>query len=374
MGAQGPTGAQGSTGTAGAPGAPGLLWKGAWAAQSSYAVGDAVAVGGESYIALEANGDNQPPGNKWSLLAARGDLGPVGAPGSTGASGQSGATGSSGPRGYDVVGEAVPAPDVNCPAGGVKYSSVDGDHFVCNGLIGPVGAQGVQGDPGVSGMQGTKGDQGVRGPAGDQGVPGQAVTGATGPTGPMGSAGDTGPAGASGPVGPGNPTGTVIEFCAATCPSGYVAADGSSQSQTDANYSALYAIIGTTFGSTGAGQFTLPDLQGRVAVGAGLGAGLTNRALGSTLGEESHLLDATEMPSHSHSVTDPGHAHALPWGPNAAGGSVAMNQLYNWLSYTAGYTSSTSGVATNISINSAGGGLPHNNMQPGLVLTHCIKL
>src|SRR6185437_10587695 len=69
-------------------------------------------------------------------------------------------------------------------------------------------------------------------------------------------------------------------------------------------FAALFAVIGTAFGAgDGSTTFNLPDLQGRVPVGAGAGSGLTNRVLAAKGGEENHTLSVAEMPSHGHTAT-----------------------------------------------------------------------
>jgi microcystin-dependent protein len=157
--------------------------------------------------------------------------------------------------------------------------------------------------------------------------------------------------------------------------------DGSAVSRT--TYASLFAAIGTTFGAgDGATTFNLPDLRGRVAIGTGQGAGLTNRALGATGGEEGHVLVTGEMPSHSHShthtVTDPKHSHPV-------GGSGSY--VINWTSSVEGLQSSSSatrateqapqtastGITLGTNAQATGGGAAHNTMQPFLALTALIK-
>jgi len=112
------------------------------------------------------------------------------------------------------------------------------------------------------------------------------------------------------------PTGALMPYAGATAPTGYLLCDGSSVSST--SYLALHAVISNTYGGTaytgaGALSFNLPDLRGRLPMGAGTGTGLnasgtgapsgtaqTGRTRGQWLGEETHLLTTTEMPSHSH--------------------------------------------------------------------------
>jgi hypothetical protein len=83
-----------------------------------------------------------------------------------------------------VIGASLAVGNVNCPAGGVQYTSADGVHYVCNGFNGDAGPQGLQGIQGVQGPQGNQGIQGVQGVAG--------ATGATGATGTTGAAGTNG--------------------------------------------------------------------------------------------------------------------------------------------------------------------------------------
>jgi Collagen triple helix repeat (20 copies) len=82
-----------------AVGPAGLTWRGEWASGSSYAVRDAVAYQGSSYIAIFANQGSTPPNSNWMLLAAKGDKGDTGAAGATGATGPTGPQGPAGPTG-----------------------------------------------------------------------------------------------------------------------------------------------------------------------------------------------------------------------------------------------------------------------------------
>src|SRR5579862_9255720 len=65
---------------------------------------------------------------------------------------------------------------------------------------------------------------------------------------------------------------------------------------------ALFSILGTTYGGNGVTNFALPDLQGRLTVGSGGGAGLSFYNLGQTGGEESHTLTTAESAAHTHTV------------------------------------------------------------------------
>lgn len=68
-------------------------------------------------------------------------------------------------------------------------------------------------------------------------------------------------------------------------------------------YTALFSILGTTYGGDGRTTFGLPDLRGRSPIGQGRGAGLNDYRLGQRGGSETHTLNITEMPSHNHTAS-----------------------------------------------------------------------
>lgn len=113
----------------------------------------------------------------------------------------------------------------------------------------------------------------------------------------------------------------------------------------------------------------LTKMLGRALIIAGAGAGLTARNLGTNLGEENHVLSAGEMPSHGHGVNDPWHSHGAQnqeyqFGGNFGSGGWAINTNPGQVSAS----------PTGISIQGAGGGGAHNNMQPSTVVAAKLKL
>lgn len=97
------------------------------------------------------------------------------------------------------------------------------------------------------------------------------------------------------------PTGSVIPYAGESAPDGWLLCDGAAVSRT--TYAALFAVIGTTFGSgDGSTTFNLPDLRGRVAVGVTSDANLgqTEGATSYTADTAGHILTADELAPHSH--------------------------------------------------------------------------
>ena len=128
---------------------------------------------------------------------------------------------------------------------------------------------------------------------------------------------------------------------------------------------ALFALLGTTYGGNGQTTYALPDLRGRAPMSFGNGAGLTPRSLGEATGSESVTLLPTEMPAHTHVV---GAQSSRADSGNAAGAQLAAaaDAIYS-------NASPTSTLAPT-SVSASGGNFPHNNMQPFLTLNFIIAL
>lgn len=130
---------------------------------------------------------------------------------------------------------------------------------------------------------------------------------------------------------------------------------------------ALFSLLGTTYGGDGQTTFSLPDLRGRVPIGAGQRPGSGNYVLGQAGGAESVTLIATQMPSHTHAFrasTNAGTGNTPDGGtllgvpPDIGTGPTAQPiNIYTGDSGGAGMMSPNS-------ILPAGNSLPHENMQP----------
>lgn len=127
---------------------------------------------------------------------------------------------------------------------------------------------------------------------------------------------------------------------------------------TIAQNSALFSLLGTTYGGDGRVTFALPDLRGRVPIGMGQGRGLSSYQQGEADGVESVTLNRNQMPSHGHGMSGAGaQSTDRPTGmAPAEGGSYGSASVVM--------------APTTIS----GGDQPHENMQPYLAMNYIIAL
>jgi len=133
---------------------------------------------------------------------------------------------------------------------------------------------------------------------------------------------------------------------------------------------ALFSLIGTTYGGDGRTTTALPDLQGRPPMHPGQGPGLTNRRLGQKVGAETAALAEAQMPSHTHGV------QAVERTQFTVGNDLnpANNYLASPQSGNA-YVAAGSQVAmAGAAVENTGGSQPHNNMQPYLAMNFIIAL
>ena len=142
---------------------------------------------------------------------------------------------------------------------------------------------------------------------------------------------------------------------------GWLKCDGRLLNVSD--YYFLYQLIGNTYGGNSR-TFNLPNPAGQVIGIIGSGVGLTTRAYGASVGEETHVLTIPEMPTHNHNITDPGHNHTYTNQPNTASPAVSLTTMD--VASNSSASQNTGNKTTGITINNTGGSQAHNNMQPTL--------
>ena len=130
---------------------------------------------------------------------------------------------------------------------------------------------------------------------------------------------------------------------------------------------ALFSLLGTTYGGDGKSNFALPNMQGNAPMHPGQGPGLSLHDLGETGGSETVSLLESEIPSH---------AHAWMGSNQVAEDRTPSNEFIAKATGGSLYTSNTSGLVpmNDNAMAPAGGDQPHNNMQPYLTLNFCIAL
>ena len=130
---------------------------------------------------------------------------------------------------------------------------------------------------------------------------------------------------------------------------------------------ALFSLLGTTYGGDGKSTFALPNLQGSAAMHPGQGPGLSLHDLGETSGSDTVTLLQSEIPAHTHSLraaTDPADLQ----NPNQNRSLTRSQPGFAYASGSANATLAAQGIAP------AGGDQPHNNMQPYLTFNFNIAL
>jgi microcystin-dependent protein len=212
------------------------------------------------------------------------------------------------------------------------------------------------------------------------------------------------------------PTGTVLSFAGTVAPTGFSLCNGASLLRTA--FPALFAVIGTTYGSVDGTHFNLPDLLGRVVVGAGNGSGLNAKPLAVKSGVESVALTTAQMPTHRHGGAtgtgatgggtsgshDVAHGHTIPGSGGMAvtdasltaaniypavqvSGATAIapghtpallaNAVQRWGAVnaaTAPHQHSVPALSVPaLAINNEGGGGTHDNMMPYTALNAIIR-
>ncbi|WP_029041123.1 phage tail protein [Cucumibacter marinus] len=156
-------------------------------------------------------------------------------------------------------------------------------------------------------------------------------------------------------------------FAGNFAPRGWAFCDG--QLLPISNNTALFSLIGTTYGGDGRTTTALPNLQGRAPMHPGRGPGLTSRRLGEKVGVETVTLVEAQMPSHNHTARATTNSGDVE-GPTNTGSmaSTSFDRLY--------HTDTTTNLVDMAfeTLSETGGGQSHSNMQPYLTLNFIIAL
>jgi microcystin-dependent protein len=186
--------------------------------------------------------------------------------------------------------------------------------------------------------------------------------------------------------------GEIRTFAGTFAPKGWALCNG--QVLSIGQNTALFALLGTTYGGNGVSTFALPNLQGTAAINQGQGTGLSSYSIGSTGGSVAVSLTDAQMPSHQHTLTQAGFsppAVSLAGTSNVPQGGEAFAAAYDahgaaveaYIPATGSTNKISLPSATPINLTTnqtpavtdpAGESQPHNNLQPYLVLNFIIAL
>lgn len=144
-------------------------------------------------------------------------------------------------------------------------------------------------------------------------------------------------------------------------PNGWQTCDGSLL--PIAQFDALFALIGTTYGGDGQTTFAVPDLRGRVPIHQGQGPGLSNYVIGQQAGTETVTVIPTQMPAHTHTLPVSSAAGTSPSPANAVLAADSADPVYD----TAGTVQMSASA-----VGPAGGSQPHENCMPTLTVQFAI--
>jgi microcystin-dependent protein len=158
--------------------------------------------------------------------------------------------------------------------------------------------------------------------------------------------------------------GQIVLFAGNFAPRGWQYCHGQLMAIQD-NQS-LFSILGATYGGDGRTTFALPDLRGRVPLGAGSGPGLTSRRLGGEGGKEAVTLMVAEMPNHNHIATGSQFEGDRTVPVEAVPSRSPLRDLQ--------YASSPDSEMHPEAVQPAGGSQAHENMQPFLGLNYIIAV
>jgi len=167
--------------------------------------------------------------------------------------------------------------------------------------------------------------------------------------------------------------GSIMLFAGNFAPRNYMLCAG--QLLPISQYSALFSILGTTYGGNGTSTFGLPDLRGRAAIGQGQGPGLSPISLGEMAGTESVTVLSTNMPAHTHTATVTINCvnDSRPNNDTPAGQALDNGSTVAMFSGSTPDTPMAAGMAT-AQIGNAGGSQPISIQDPFLGLNYCIAI
>jgi len=244
---------------------------------------------------------------------------------------------------------------VTIPNGVTALVYCDGTNFY-NALTGSVGNFTVNGNLAVTGNETVTGTLGVTGATS---LSTGSISGImTAPTAAAGT-NTTQIATTAFVLSNGAPTGGLIMWGTGTAPSGWLLCDGTAVNRT--TYAALFAVIGTTFGvGDGSTTFNLPNYTNRMPYGTTVGA---------TGGSATTTLITANLPSHTHSITDPGHSHSYTI--NTLSGNNAAGSIPDYIRQG----SATTGTATTgiTATDATGSGTAVTTISPYLGINFIIK-
>ena len=166
--------------------------------------------------------------------------------------------------------------------------------------------------------------------------------------------------------------GSIFLFAGNFAPIGYALCQG--QLLAINQNTALFSILGTTYGGNGTTTFALPDLRGRVPLGWGQGPGLSNYDLGEETGTETTILNITQMPSHNHLI---GVSNAAGTQATPGGGVPALPAMSHPIAEAPaplGYATTTNAQMLPTTITTTGGNQPFSTLQPVLCINYIIAL
>ena len=185
------------------------------------------------------------------------------------------------------------------------------------------------------------------------------------------------------------PVGSIMPYAASNAPDGWLLCDGNDVNRNE--YSTLFSIIGTTYGSSSPTTFKLPNLKDKFPMGKS-----QNNILGEFAGSNSVSLNVNNLPAHnhtatindggnhSHTITDPGHTHT--WNFGLEGDDSGNGGSHSEFTRTTGplsdpIQSSTTGITINssgshnhsITIDNTGSGTSFDITNPYIVLNYIIR-